>query len=383
MPGVFLSHSSQDKPFVTRLALDLVSRSIPVWLDSWQMAPGDSLLQRIYEGIDSSTVVVLVLSEHSVASRWVQKELTGALTKEEQLGRRFLIPIRVSKCEAPLMIADRLYADFTEGYLDAMERLSEQIRALGVAESIPAEQEIIPLFFTRGRFLNEVHLRNRITELVHDLPNETILNARQFVASPDENLTELRQRFTRRLENVTNDPYYSPQLENDLTARYVAVRGFESSLQEGMAQIVNMFAMRARNAIRAAHICHWYARIVRTYLLDILWESQLPTSALAYGRECALSTLHRAEYAARLFDVDAAVRCAVGPPHTFDDAATGVWVDAAARFLKSFDVYERMDIAETGSETVEKWIIPQISFQYIREGKSIPSEIDDWLISTP
>jgi hypothetical protein len=68
MAGVFLSHSSKDKPFVTRLAADLVARGIPVWFDSWELEIGDSLSERIFEGIDESTYLILALSADSTES---------------------------------------------------------------------------------------------------------------------------------------------------------------------------------------------------------------------------------------------------------------------------------------------------------------------------
>ena len=43
MPGIFISHSSKDKPFVTKLAMDLVSRDISVWFDKWELETGVNL----------------------------------------------------------------------------------------------------------------------------------------------------------------------------------------------------------------------------------------------------------------------------------------------------------------------------------------------------
>src|SRR5438552_16025265 len=46
-PSVFLCHSSKDKPFVERLALDLRKLGTGVWLDKWEIKAGDSILERI------------------------------------------------------------------------------------------------------------------------------------------------------------------------------------------------------------------------------------------------------------------------------------------------------------------------------------------------
>lgn len=69
MAGLFISHSSADKPFVHRLAIDLVARGMPVWFDTWEISTGDSLQRLIYDGIGASDYLIVVLSPNSVTSR--------------------------------------------------------------------------------------------------------------------------------------------------------------------------------------------------------------------------------------------------------------------------------------------------------------------------
>jgi hypothetical protein len=46
MRVVFISHGSADKPFVFRLAFELLAEGVPAWLDSWEMGPRDSHASR-------------------------------------------------------------------------------------------------------------------------------------------------------------------------------------------------------------------------------------------------------------------------------------------------------------------------------------------------
>jgi hypothetical protein len=82
VPGVFLSHSSKDKPFVLRLAADLFSHGVSVWLDSWEMDAGDQFDRQIADGIDQSTFLIVALFPNSVLSGWVNRELDTAPAKE-------------------------------------------------------------------------------------------------------------------------------------------------------------------------------------------------------------------------------------------------------------------------------------------------------------
>jgi hypothetical protein len=76
----FLSHSSADNALATRLFRFMHDQAVDVWFDRIELRPGDSLLGEIGAGIESADFLLALLTEKSVASPWVQKELTIALT---------------------------------------------------------------------------------------------------------------------------------------------------------------------------------------------------------------------------------------------------------------------------------------------------------------
>ena len=67
---VFLSYSSHDKRVVHALAGRLRDRGLRVWLDEWEIKPGDSIPSRIESGLEGSGVLVLCMSEHALGSDW-------------------------------------------------------------------------------------------------------------------------------------------------------------------------------------------------------------------------------------------------------------------------------------------------------------------------
>lgn len=71
MSTVFITHSHQDKPFVRKLASDLLANGIQVWVDEAEIKVGDSLIQKISNAITESDFVIAVLSKSSVESHWV------------------------------------------------------------------------------------------------------------------------------------------------------------------------------------------------------------------------------------------------------------------------------------------------------------------------
>lgn len=131
MSSIFLSHNSKDKPFVRKLANDLRRRGFYVWVDEAEIKVGDSLIEKIREGIDKVEYVGVVLSNNSINSEWVKKEIDIAMNQEIDGKRVKVLPIMLEKVDPPSFLKGKLYADFTteEAYrhgLDSIvERLSE------------------------------------------------------------------------------------------------------------------------------------------------------------------------------------------------------------------------------------------------------------------
>lgn len=109
-PKVFLSHASEDKErFVLEFARRLRENGVDVWLDRWEMLPGDSLIDKIFEeGLSNAGAVVVVLSRNSITKPWVREELNTALVKRISTGSK-LIPIVLDDCEVPEALASTVW----------------------------------------------------------------------------------------------------------------------------------------------------------------------------------------------------------------------------------------------------------------------------------
>ena len=129
MKSVFISHSWHDKPLAKRIATALQSLGGRVWLDEAEIKLGDSLVQKIREGIDSVDFVIALLSKTSCSSEWVTKEIDIAMNQEIQGKRVKVLPILASKCDLPGFLVGKLYADmstrkaFTKSLPTLLDRL--------------------------------------------------------------------------------------------------------------------------------------------------------------------------------------------------------------------------------------------------------------------
>ena len=89
---VFISHSSQDKLAVEKLALGLRERGIEPWLDQWEIGAGDDIVASINAGLEQAQAGLIVFSRHSRESRWVEAE-ASYLTYARIAEGKVLIPV--------------------------------------------------------------------------------------------------------------------------------------------------------------------------------------------------------------------------------------------------------------------------------------------------
>ena len=125
MPSLFLSHSSVDKPFVEKLATGLERVGVDVWYDKWAINVGDSLTERINEGVEENEYLGFVLSPDALVSGCRQMNSRKVI----------ILPILYRDCEVPDYFAGRKYADFRTNYEQGFLELCATL-GLKRAESI-------------------------------------------------------------------------------------------------------------------------------------------------------------------------------------------------------------------------------------------------------
>lgn len=137
----FISYSSKNQVFAERLYADLQNKGVRCWFAPEDLKIGDRIRDRIDESIKLRDKLLLILSEHSIASDWVEHEVESALEEEKQRGRTILFPIRLddavmdsSKAWTALIRRTRHIGDFREwknhdSYQKAFDRLLRDLKA--------------------------------------------------------------------------------------------------------------------------------------------------------------------------------------------------------------------------------------------------------------
>ncbi len=131
---VFICHASEDKEdFVRPLAERLRQHHLDVWYDEFSLNIGDSLSQKIDEGLSKSRYGIVVLSHHFFSKPWTKRELSGLTSREMVERRDVILPIwhrvdiqDVMQFSPPL--ADKLAGSSSEGINSLIRSLIKKIK---------------------------------------------------------------------------------------------------------------------------------------------------------------------------------------------------------------------------------------------------------------
>ena len=91
----FISHSSKDGAFASMLHSKLTGEGVACWFAPEDLKIGDKFQEKIDESIGIYDMLLVVLSENSINSSWVEWEVRRAIKKEQEEESTVLFPIRL------------------------------------------------------------------------------------------------------------------------------------------------------------------------------------------------------------------------------------------------------------------------------------------------
>ena len=160
IPRAFLSHASEDKELVRRLALFLHDNGVDTFFDEWEMRAGDSIRRKIEEGLIDCTHFLVVLSPISIGKEWVNLEIDAAFVRKVGEQAKFVpVVYNLPKDQVPPLIAGMLWMpidDSLEGAWDLLKEIHDVPRKPPVEPkpNFSAAQQV----FVEQRGMGELHL---------------------------------------------------------------------------------------------------------------------------------------------------------------------------------------------------------------------------------
>jgi uncharacterized protein YjbI with pentapeptide repeats len=144
----FIAYSAKDQVFADRLHADLQKAGVRCWFAPHDLPIGARVWDAIDEAIRLRDKLLVILSEASIASEWVEDEINKAYAEERHRKDFVLFPVRIddavmttSEKWAVKLRDQRNIADFrrwheTSSYQRSISRL---VRDLTVSASVEAE----------------------------------------------------------------------------------------------------------------------------------------------------------------------------------------------------------------------------------------------------
>lgn len=91
----FISYSTKDQEFATRLHADLQQNGVRCWFAPHDVQGGKKLHKQIDDAIRLYDKLLLILSHDSMNSEWVNTEISKARKREAEERRQMLFPVRL------------------------------------------------------------------------------------------------------------------------------------------------------------------------------------------------------------------------------------------------------------------------------------------------
>ena len=136
----FISYASADEAIANEISSALEGRGVACWIAPRDVRLGADYGAEIIDGIESSAVFVLVLSEHANASTYVKREVERAVAKGKPIFPMRVADVLPSK-SLELFVSSTEWIDAWKPPLEPhVQRLADSIRAVAATgTALPAD----------------------------------------------------------------------------------------------------------------------------------------------------------------------------------------------------------------------------------------------------
>lgn len=144
-PYIFLSHNSVDKPQVEKIAHRLKDSGFKVWLDKWNLIPGDPWQEGIEDALNECNCCLVFVGKEGNIGPWQNVEMRAAIDHQVSTQRLRVIPVllpnseRGDKSQLPTFLVRNGWVEFRYS-LDEPETFARLIAGIkGVKPSIKGD----------------------------------------------------------------------------------------------------------------------------------------------------------------------------------------------------------------------------------------------------
>jgi hypothetical protein len=254
MYDIFISYRTTYSQWVETLAINLQTQDYKVFLDRWELIPGQDFAAKLHEALSESRLAILVATPDTCDSGWVQQEYASMLKRKNNEPEFFFIPIVMG--EFPdLPFLDTIQAvDFGDSSPDLYRRAFHKL-ICGIKQKPPGSDL---------EFTGSLKLPKALTAC----NREMVANERTFLSQVFERLEHGRPLMILAQAD-TNTQIYACALREKAIARYGA---------ENVFHIFPPNSTRADSAAyfsRLARQCHFEGAVGESWQWAGILEERL------------------------------------------------------------------------------------------------------------
>ncbi|MCI5151268.1 MAG: toll/interleukin-1 receptor domain-containing protein [Candidatus Electrothrix sp. MAN1_4] len=127
MANVFISHRKADVTLAEQLAQEVQTAGHDVWFDDWEINVGDSIVEKINEGLEGAEYLLLCYSA-SGTSDWVNREWMSTLARQLSGQPVKVLPVRLSGGDLSAILGDVKYTDLVNDWNNGVQDLLKAIK---------------------------------------------------------------------------------------------------------------------------------------------------------------------------------------------------------------------------------------------------------------
>jgi hypothetical protein len=206
-PKAFLSYGWEDREVAKAIAEALQANGVDTWWAEWEIRAGDSLRQRIDEGLKNCTVFLVLLTPDSIKKPWVNQEIDAGLIRKIEEEARF-IPVRknLPTNELPPLLRGMLSPELQDFEKDIHQLIADihgvsQKPALGPAPPT-ADREVNTGYSPAATALAKLFVE-RTQHVLHSDPMLSSAEVREVTGLSEEDLSDTLYE----LRNMVEDYY--------------------------------------------------------------------------------------------------------------------------------------------------------------------------------
>ena len=141
---IFISYNHNDESLVDTIVqrLNVEFGRNNIFYDLWSIQPGDSIIEKMNEGLERFTTFFFFVSPNSLNSKMVSLEWQTALNRAINNNLKF-VAIKIADCKMPAILSDKQYIDlYGEGLDDAIAKMKCVVKAESTYKPLESVQNL-------------------------------------------------------------------------------------------------------------------------------------------------------------------------------------------------------------------------------------------------